>query len=75
MGQRTTYVFRDGKIVDKAQAAPRSRVAPAFPCPAIQSDIQPYQSPVSGEVIGSRSSRRDDLKRHNCIDARELGKN
>lgn len=35
-------------------------------------DIEPYQSPVSGEYIGGRRSKVDDLKRHNCIDAAEL---
>lgn len=34
-------------------------------------DIEPYQSPVTGEVIGGRRQRRDDLKRHECIDARD----
>ena len=36
--------------------------------PYVQSDIPSYCSPVDGRVIGSRSERRDDLKRHNCVE-------
>lgn len=33
-------------------------------CPAfVNADIPPYVSPVTGKVIGSRSDRRDDLRR------------
>lgn len=30
--------------------------------PAVQTDIEPYVSPVSGKVINSRSERRKELK-------------
>lgn len=29
-------------------------------------DIEPYQSPIDGRVIHSRSDRRDDFERHQC---------
>lgn len=32
----------------------------------VQDDIQPYVSHTTGRVIGSRSKRRDDLRRSNC---------
>lgn len=35
--------------------------------PQIQRDIEDYLSPVTGEVIRSRSGQRDDLKRHDCV--------
>lgn len=35
--------------------------------PRVISDIDDYVSPVSGEVIRSRSGQRDDLKRHDCV--------
>ncbi len=44
-----------------------------FAAPMIISDIPPYRSPITGEVIGGRRARADDLKRHNCVDANELG--
>lgn len=31
-------------------------------------DIQPYQSMITGEMITSRSTHRDHLNRHNCIE-------
>lgn len=40
--------------------------------PHVQSDIPEYRSPIDGKVIGSRSQRRDDLKKHNCVDARDF---
>ena len=40
--------------------------------PAIISDIQPYKSPIDGNYVSGRAARRDDLKKHNCVDANEL---
>lgn len=37
-------------------------------CPTVISDIPEYRSPIDGRVIGSRSARRDDLKRNNCVE-------
>lgn len=36
--------------------------------PAVRTDISPYQSPVDGRWIDSRAARREDLKRHGCIE-------
>lgn len=44
----------------------------ALCAPTVLSDIPEYRSPVDGRVIGSRSERRDDLKRNNCVDARDF---
>ncbi len=44
----------------------------ALCAPTVLSDIPEYRSPIDGRVIGSRSERRDDLKRNNCVDARDF---
>ena len=36
--------------------------------PSVMSDIPGYLSPIDGRPIGSRSERRDDLKRNNCVE-------
>lgn len=68
------YVWRDGHWCDK-------RTGERMPIPeregvcaprAVIGDIEPYRSPVSGDVISGRAAKRDDLKRHECVDAREL---
>lgn len=41
--------------------------------PYVLGDIPEYTSPIDGNVITSRSQRREDLKRNNCVDAREFG--
>lgn len=37
-----------------------------LPCPNVMGDIAEYKSPLGTGVIGSRSHRREDLKRGNC---------
>lgn len=70
-----TYVYRDGRMVDKRTGAPMlteaERAAP-IACPRVIPDIEPYQSPVTGEVISGKRAKRDDLARHGCIDANDL---
>ena len=41
--------------------------------PMVQSDIQPYASPVDGKMITSRTQRRDDLARNNCVPYEPMG--
>lgn len=36
--------------------------------PTILSDIPEYRSPIDGRPITSRSHRREDLKRNNCVE-------
>lgn len=40
----------------------------SLPCPYISSDIQPYKSMITGEMITSRSEHRAHLKKHDCIE-------
>lgn len=43
------------------------RAAPYVPAmPQIIADIPDYRSPITGEMITSRSQRRYDLEKHNC---------
>lgn len=50
--------------VGEDNARPRARLQ-------IMKSLEPYRSPVTGEVIRSHSERRAELKRHGCIDARD----
>jgi hypothetical protein len=58
-------------MVDKATGNPmltdEDRARPPA-LPFIMSDIPEYRSPIDGRVIGSRSQRRDDLKRNGCVE-------
>jgi len=36
--------------------------------PTIIPDIPEYRSPIDGRPITSRSARREDLKRNNCVE-------
>jgi len=66
-------VAADGSFIDKATGEKLVLKSKRIATPMIISDIEPYKSPVTGEVIGGRAARRDDLKKHDCVDARELG--
>ena len=57
----TTYVYRDGKIVPKASAAPKGVVS-------IMKDIEPYQNMKDRGWITSRSQHREFLRRNNFVE-------
>lgn len=69
------YIQRNGQWVCKTTGAPmltaEERARP-LPVPFFLPDIPEYTSPIDGRVIGSRSERREDMKRNNCIDARDF---
>jgi len=69
------FVNRNGQWVDKATGEPmlteEQRAAPVA-LPMFIPDIPAYESPIDGRLITSRSERREDLKRNNCIDARDF---
>jgi hypothetical protein len=66
-----TYVLKGGRFVCKKTGQPMltddERSGP-IAMPQICSDIPEYASPVTGEIIGSRSHRREDLKKNNCYE-------
>jgi hypothetical protein len=55
---RTRYVQIDGELIE----IPRD-YTPEPVSHYVMGDIEPYESPASGEVITSRSKRREDFKR------------
>ena len=65
------YVKRDGRWVHFQTGEPMltedQRKAP-LAVPMIISDIPEYASPIDGRMITTRSERRDDLKRNNCVE-------
>lgn len=68
------YVYdpaRD-RMVDKVTGEPMVSGPYRPVTPMHIPDIQPYLSPVSGEVISGRRAKRADLDRHNCVDAADL---
>jgi hypothetical protein len=36
--------------------------------PMVMRDIPDYRSPIDGRLIGSRSTRREDLARNGCVE-------
>jgi hypothetical protein len=66
----TSYVWRNGRWREKASGEPMQLSAPAtVAAPIVQSDIAEYRSPIDGQLITSRSQRREDLRRHGCVEA------
>ncbi|MBY3582223.1 hypothetical protein HJA77_13755 [Rhizobium bangladeshense] len=65
------YVRKNGVMVDKATGSPMltdaDRAKP-IAVPFVMSDIPEYRSPIDGRLIGSRTQRRDDLKRNGCVE-------
>ena len=47
---------------------PREFTRADIAAPMVVRDIPDYRSPVDGKVIGSRSTRREDLKRNGCVE-------
>jgi hypothetical protein len=67
------YVWRDGRFRDPKSGEPMHVPDNASICtPTVISDIPEYASPIDGRLISSRSARREDLKRHNCVDGRDF---
>lgn len=66
---RTTYIQIEGKLIEKP-SKPLSNTQTGG-C-LIQTDIEPYQSMITGEMITSRSHHREHLKQHG---AEETGDN
>lgn len=66
------YVWREDGFYDRDGQPMAKPYAGQIVMPHIQSDITEYRSPIDGKLISSRSHRRDDLARNNCVDARDL---
>ena len=68
------YVMRDGVCVDKETGEPMNPPdAEWIPgTPEVMKPQAEYKSPITGERIGDRRQRSEDLKRHGCIDANDM---
>ena len=62
------YFWKDGKFVDRDGAEMPLPYAGQLCTPYVVSDIPDYQSPIDGRLITSRTHRREDLKRNNCVE-------
>ena len=70
---RYTWNNQLGEFVDRRTGEPMPKPFAGQVCmPSIQSDIPEYRSPIDGKPITSRSHRREDMARNNCIDYRDL---
>ncbi len=70
-----TFVYNAelGRMVDKTTGEPMVDGPYKPVCPQVVADIEPYQSPVSGEYVSGRRAKRADLDKNDCIDAAEFG--
>ena len=59
---RTTYVIRNGELVEKHKANDEVHA------PMIMGDITPYKSMIDGSMIQSRSRHREHLRENGCIE-------
>lgn len=62
------YFWRNGSFVDREGQAMPLPYAGQLCRPYVISDIPEYRSPIDGRPITSRTHRRDDLKRNNCVE-------
>ncbi len=61
------YVWRDGKFRDKRTGKPMKVKDENAVCrPYVQSDMAPYLSVASNQMVDGRRARREDLKRTGC---------
>lgn len=67
------YVWKNGGFYNpatgEAMAVPARRGVCA---PAVVGDTPAYRSPITGQMIDGRSARREDLKRHDCVEAGDM---
>lgn len=61
---KRTYVYVDGELVEKGSDEHLERMYGPFVMP----DIAPYKSMIDGSMITSRSTHREHLQAHGCIE-------
>ncbi len=67
------YVLRASGWVDPATGDPMPLPARKEVCaPQFIPDTPGYASPITGEWIEGRKARRDDLKKHGCVEAGDM---
>ena len=50
------------------ELVPATEFAREVDAPFVWNDITPYKSMVDGSIIGSRSTHREHLRQHNCVE-------
>jgi len=68
------YVYRDGRMVDKATGEPMLRGNEPLATPMVYGDLPGYTSPIDGKWVEGRRARQYDLEKNNCVDANDLSK-
>ena len=67
------YVWKDGGFRDAATNEPMHLpFAGKVVAPMYTPDTPAYRSPITGEVIDGRRARREDLKKHGCVDGGDM---
>lgn len=62
------YVWSERGFVDKSTGeAMHIPERDGVCCPRVESDIEPYRSPIDGRLITSRSQQREDLAKNGCV--------
>jgi hypothetical protein len=63
----TTYIWSNNQLVDKDTGAALVLPATFVPVlPMVVSDLEPYESPMTGQIITSKSEQREDLAKSGC---------
>jgi hypothetical protein len=60
---RKTYIYVNGELVEKGSKEHYESLGPT-----VMPDIAPYKSMIDGSMITSRSTHRDHLRQHGCIE-------
>jgi hypothetical protein len=63
----TTYIWSNNQLVDKDTGTALVLPATFVPVlPMVVSDLEPYESPMTGKIITSKSEQREDLAKSGC---------
>jgi hypothetical protein len=69
----TRYVWTKDGFRDPATGEAMPLPARRGVCaPSVVPDTPAYRSPITGEWIEGRKARREDLKKHGCVEAGDL---
>lgn len=67
------YIWNGAEFVDRTTREPMHKPYEGeITLPYMHGDIPAYASPITGEMIDGRSARREDLKKHGCVDAGDM---
>lgn len=66
------YVHRDGKLVNKETGEPMNSAPGPVGMPMVMG-FKSYACPITGKEIRTLGQHKANLKKHNCIEAAEIG--